>query len=276
MASLAFLRFAVERLINGSADKAERDALLEAVENGNLIFARGERAVAVGGSVHGAIVTGNNNLVLSLDETNVEILRRTLSALFAASAAGSQPPLDLPVLDPNEQNRFVYGAQRIPFIGRAADLGACGDFLKNEGLFRWWLLLGSGGAGKSRLALELCLRMQDGWRTGFLPHRHGFVGWSSWQPEKPTLLVADYAGERAGDVRDLIVALAGRRNLAFPGAAPPPGAGECRPVVARDHARRAGASRHRSRTVRRATPVATHELRRSMAGDVGHVWRAQG
>jgi hypothetical protein len=216
MASLAFLRFAVERLINGSADKAERDALLEAVENGNLIFARGERAVAVGGSVHGAIVTGNNNLVLSLDETNVEILRRTLSALFAASAAGSQPPLDLPVLDPNEQNRFVYGAQRIPFIGRAADLGACGDFLKNEGLFRWWLLLGSGGAGKSRLALELCLRMQDGWRTGFLPHRHGFVGWSSWQPEKPTLLVADYAGERAGDVRDLIVALAGRRNLAFP------------------------------------------------------------
>ncbi|MET7975346.1 tetratricopeptide repeat protein [Streptomyces mirabilis] len=70
------------------------------------------------------------------------------------------------------------------------------------------LIHGIGGAGKTRLALELAERMatREGWYTGYL--REGSEG-RDWLGAvvSPTLIVLDYAEARAADARDLLAIL---------------------------------------------------------------------
>ena len=93
--------------------------------------------------------------------------------------------------------RFAPHNPCIPFQGRRDELDALRGFLDDPRVFLWWILTASGGSGKTRLALELCLRAHaDGWRGGFL-HRFGHrENWSlslAWRPTAPTLIIADYA-----------------------------------------------------------------------------------
>ncbi|MEU9455274.1 hypothetical protein [Streptomyces sp. NPDC048277] len=78
---------------------------------------------------------------------------------------------------------------------------------------------GVGGAGKTRLALELAdrLRTRDGWCTGYLRERSS-ASWD-WLGEvvTPTLVVLDYAEARSGEAERLLSVL--RRRLDR-GAAP--------------------------------------------------------
>ncbi|MEU3921862.1 ATP-binding protein, partial [Streptomyces sp. NPDC029004] len=80
------------------------------------------------------------------------------------------------------------------------------------------LIHGVGGAGKTRLALELAERMatRDGWYTGYL--REGSEG-RDWLGAvvSPTLIVLDYAEARAADAQDLLAILKRRIER---GAAP--------------------------------------------------------
>ena len=58
--------------------------------------------------------------------------------------------------------------------------------LRSEGDFKWWLLLGAAGSGKSRLALEACILHESEWATGFLDKK--FVDkteWGRWQQKTP-------------------------------------------------------------------------------------------
>ncbi|MEV7506424.1 hypothetical protein AB0O57_00525, partial [Streptomyces sp. NPDC091201] len=77
---------------------------------------------------------------------------------------------------------------------------------------------GVGGAGKTRLALELAERMatREGWYTGYL--REGSEG-RDWlgAVASPTLIVLDYAEARAADAQDLLSILKRRIER---GAAP--------------------------------------------------------
>lgn len=80
------------------------------------------------------------------------------------------PTLRLNQLEISEVTRFRYGARALPFIGRDAELKEIDAFLgEPTKLFRWMLLHGLGGVGKSRLAMEVCLAAQGEWHAGFLP-----------------------------------------------------------------------------------------------------------
>ena len=109
----------------------------------------------------------------------------------------------------NESNRFIYGARVLPFIGRDTEIGKLADFLDSpEQPFCWMVLYGSGGIGKSRLALELCLAIRDDWHAGFLEGEE--PDWGRWQPLVPTLIVIDYAARDTKHTGKLLRALSGR------------------------------------------------------------------
>jgi hypothetical protein len=121
--------------------------------------------------------------------------------LHVSDTLNPQPPLFLPILVDDEQARFVFGARRVPFIGRSYEWTALNEFLDHEAPFLWWLATGPGGTGKSRLALEFCARAQTRWRSGFIDSNTSFDRFEDWQPFEPTLLVVDYAArdpERIG------------------------------------------------------------------------------
>ena len=130
-----------------------------------------------------------------------------------------QPLLDLPLFDegPGGLNRFLFGTQKVPLRGRDADLAALEEFLATPAPFAWWLVAGPGGLGKSRLALELCLRQGMVWRTGFLPSGYTAEHFRSWKPNQPTLIVIDYVMSRADAIGQLCRTLYLRRKeLVFP------------------------------------------------------------
>ncbi|MCI0600171.1 MAG: hypothetical protein L0Y60_11755, partial [Beijerinckiaceae bacterium] len=119
--------------------------------------------------------------------------------------------LRLNYVEAKETTRFIYAARVLPFIGRKAEIGKLGDFLAGpEQPFRWMVLHGSGGAGKSRLALELCLALRNDWHAGFLPQEGDEPDWGRWQPLMPTLIVIDYAARDTERTGRFLRALSGR------------------------------------------------------------------
>lgn len=163
--------------------------------------------------------TGDSNDLrqyLTLDlQADREILGRLDQVL---NLLQPQPQLDVP-LEPNtNENRFLFAARKVEFVGRERHLSALGEFLNSEKTFSWWLVAGPGGTGKSRLALELCLRLGAGWRIGFL-QGHRNLAWGTWQPSQPTALIVDYANEdaeRLGELIDELQRRADTEDLALP------------------------------------------------------------
>ncbi len=96
------------------------------------------------------------------------------------------------LLDPDiERNRFVFRSQYIPFVGRNTELESLTTFLNDDSSLLWSSIVGPGGVGKSRLALELCQRNGGAWRAGTLTNLD--FDFSNWEPNQPTLIVIDYA-----------------------------------------------------------------------------------
>jgi len=100
----------------------------------------------------------------------------------------------------------------IPFEeeARAEELKALVDWCHEEPLRQVWLWTGEGGAGKTRLALELCRRMSSaGWEAGFLRSEEerkeleGRLG-AILRGTLPRLVVVDYAGTRLHTLKLLL------------------------------------------------------------------------
>lgn len=125
-----------------------------------------------------------------------------------------RPPLWIPHLEDRHENRFRYAARRVTLRGREPELRELDAFLSNESKFRWAAWVGLAGAGKSRLALELCLRhIDDGWEVGFFDWGVKRVpAWDKWSPDLPTLIVFDYVHEHADDIAKAISLLARFQN----------------------------------------------------------------
>ena len=122
-----------------------------------------------------------------------------------AQLLNPQPPLKHDIVyDKTGQQRFYYGARFLDFQGRQGELAALKTFLNCEPMVSWHLMLGAGGQGKSRLALELCLQVGGGWRAGFLKEDSSFAGWETWTPDQPTLIVVDYVARRGETVGKII------------------------------------------------------------------------
>ena len=96
----------------------------------------------------------------------------------------------------------------IRFVARGAELDDLEAWLLDGSVFGWWLVVGGGGAGKTRLARELVHRAKrlPGWSAGLLHGRDlerflAHPGYWALRLESPTLLVVDYA---ANDERHLV------------------------------------------------------------------------
>jgi hypothetical protein len=112
-----------------------------------------------------------------------------------------------------EKNRFLFWNRDVPFFGRDKEEKTLAAFLGDAHRpFSWMLLTGSGGVGKSRLALELILAQQTGWwYAGFLDGFKTEDYWKLWQPRLPTLLVIDYAARTPDKVALVLKGLAERQ-----------------------------------------------------------------
>lgn len=121
------------------------------------------------------------------------------------------PMLRFNYVEPGESTRFIYSARVLPFVGRNVEINILSDFLGGpEQPFRWMLMHGSGGIGKSRLALELCYAVRNEWHAGFLRQDGQEPDWGRWQPFMPTLIVIDYAARDTERTGRILRALAGR------------------------------------------------------------------
>jgi hypothetical protein len=151
----------------------------------------------------------------ALGEADAEVAR-DLRELVPPSSP--QPNIELVLILPpyRPQLRFHYRTRAVPFVGRSREIAAADDFLYAEPRFLWWVVSGPSRSGKSRLALELCLRHRAAWRAGFLTSAGLAFDWAVWQPNQPTLLVADNAGAEARELHDLLRLLSARSNLHFP------------------------------------------------------------
>jgi hypothetical protein len=113
-----------------------------------------------------------------------------------------QPHLHVALEPDTDENRFLFAARRMEFLGREQEMDALTRFLSAPGPFTWWTIGGPGGAGKSRLALELCLHAAGAWRIGFVRKIDEF-DWSQWRPAHPTVLIADYADQQAEEIGEV-------------------------------------------------------------------------
>ena len=108
-------------------------------------------------------------------------------------------------------------------VGREFDLADLRRFAESELPIAVRVLTGSGGAGKTRLALDLCDQLaREGWDSGFVGEGdQGVEGGelrrfvqaqnlSTWDWRKPTFVVVDYAAGHANALAAWIAALARR------------------------------------------------------------------
>lgn len=90
----------------------------------------------------------------------------------------------------------------IPLLGRETDFASLWSWLQSRERISARLLIGRAGAGKTRLAFELIWRVArelgDAWQAGRIDRTdlerfHAEHGWTTWEWNKPTLIVIDYA-----------------------------------------------------------------------------------
>jgi hypothetical protein len=97
-------------------------------------------------------------------------------------------------------------------VGREGDLSALKAWLASDRLISVRCITGRAGAGKTRLALELCEHAEKSrWTAGFAQYEQfpEFVKHASeWRWNKPTLVVIDYAAVLARDLRTWLEILA--------------------------------------------------------------------
>lgn len=91
---------------------------------------------------------------------------------------------------------YAYSARNTVFLGRDDEFQKLAKFAHDERIFCWWLIHGSGGIGKSRLALEFALHLNTPnrkWDTGFIQlETLNTREFEEWNPQRPTFLVLDY------------------------------------------------------------------------------------
>ena len=153
----------------------------------------------------------------------IAALSKPLGKVYDHITVSVSPPGFLRRVDEKSANRIVV--RRFPLIGRDRELHILRAFAEDKRLFVWCWMTGRGMQGKTRLAVEACLRLTRGdWSRKWRACHAGFLGpsqdanyWKSWQPNRPTFIVVDDAASRPSDVEQLLIGLAQRvHNLRSP------------------------------------------------------------
>jgi hypothetical protein len=104
----------------------------------------------------------------------------------------------------------VYRPDVVSLIGRDRETSDLRRWLDDPSPMSVRVLVGAGGRGKTRLALELARAIsKDGWLAGFASEdeldrfrRQDHV--EQWRWDKPVLVIVDYAASRAHQIRDWV------------------------------------------------------------------------
>jgi len=119
----------------------------------------------------------------------------------------------------NERELLLTELRATTLVGRDDDLAALGNWLSPPAPISVRCLTGRAGTGKTRLAIELCERIEtDGWTAGFASYTElerfcGDRDLRQWRWPNPTLVVVDYAAASAHRLRTWFETLA-RQPLA--------------------------------------------------------------
>ena len=133
-------------------------------------------------------------------------------AMLAAGTGSADQSVQLVIPSAESPNALLsYGSPLLARVGRDAELAELVAFLGSDRPFAWWLWTGPAGAGKSRLAVELCRAVSGPWHAGFL-REFDQARLGDLQALCPTLVVVDYAAQRSGWLSEAIVRLAERRH----------------------------------------------------------------
>ena len=117
------------------------------------------------------------------------------------------PSLTMPTTDP-KISWLSFSSRATKLVGRDDEMRSLLEFLTSSNNVSWWLIVGSAGSGKSRLALGLCEQAQlDGWTVGFLSRIKQEFDWLKFNPIQKTLIVIDYVASRAEYVSDALLEL---------------------------------------------------------------------
>ena len=131
-----------------------------------------------------------------------------LKAAFAA-ALQSRPHVELTVPALASHDGLSFASRSATLTGRTDEQPALSAFLHSEVVFSWWAIVGAAGVGKSRLALEICLDVSGDWNVGFIRDTDQ-EALLEFVPDRPTLLVVDYAAARADWLGSLLISLTDR------------------------------------------------------------------
>ena len=157
--------------------------------------------------VQSATVSGNDNIVVQAIESIVSVtvqsrrpqLRLTQYEKRSELAATSASETAL---------LSAYRADVVPLIGRDREISAFQRWLDIPEAISVRIMVGAGGRGKTRLALELARAVtKNGWLAGFvtadeLDRFRSQDHVEQWRWAKPVLIIVDYAASRAHQIRD--------------------------------------------------------------------------
>lgn len=99
----------------------------------------------------------------------------------------------------SELDILLTERRAIDLVGRHAELDQLSHWLHSTDTISFWCVSGRGGAGKTRLGIELCeTAAAFGWDAGFirdaeLKRFHSSQNLADWRWGNPTLVVVDYA-----------------------------------------------------------------------------------
>ncbi len=201
------------------------DALRAAVAEADVLWLgwseHASRSAWVKEEYSAALAKGPNAIRIDLldgcdlpDELGHIQAERSALARGMADRLIRAPVLDLPADDVKPSSLLRSEHAVVPFIARDAELASIESWCEAADPFAVRLYVGAGGTGKTRLAIEACLRQkQRGWDAGILESR-GLAESLSGAPEAlddllaprraPRLVVLDYAETQRAHVNALL------------------------------------------------------------------------
>ncbi|WP_135501380.1 ATP-binding protein [Roseovarius aestuariivivens] len=161
-------------------------------------------------ALSGAIDTLGESLVATLKAEIATMAQEVFRPTLSWPEEATQPE------KLSAYNRLKYTSGLDQFLGRDEEIGLLTDFAGDPHLggclfnFRWMLLTGEGGSGKTRLAYHFTTKVlnSDHWETGKLDisDLSQFTEPQKWRPRKPTFIVIDYAQSAPEDIHRLLAA----------------------------------------------------------------------